>query len=67
MKTTLGTATLRCALTLAAQERDDRTLYSWAQVRSIIDEASGERAMHHVLELAPYPRTRTRDEYVRPR
>ena len=63
MKTTLCIATLCCALTSAAQEREDRTLYSWAQMRSIINEASGERAMHHVLELAPYPRMRTRDEY----
>jgi len=46
-----------------AQEREDVTLYSWAQMRAIINEASGERAMHHVLELAPYPRVRTRDEY----
>lgn len=63
MKTALCIATLCCAVTSAAQEREDRTLYSWAQMRSIINEASGERAMHHVLELAPYPRMRTRDEY----
>ena len=32
-----------------AQEREDRTLLSHAQMRAIINEASGERAMHHVL------------------
>jgi aminopeptidase YwaD len=46
------------------QEREDRTLLSWEQIRAVINEASGERAMHTVLELVPYPRIRTRDEYV---
>ena len=41
-----------------AQEREDRTLLSHAQMNAIINEASGERAMHHVLELVPYQRVR---------
>ena len=57
-----GAITLSSTM-LVAQEREDRTLYSWAQMRAIINEASGERAMHHVMELAPYPRIRSRDEF----
>ncbi len=49
--------------TLSAQEREDRTLLTWDDMRGIINEASGERAMHHVLELVPYPRVRPRSEY----
>jgi len=55
-----------CTITLTtapAQEREDRTLLTWGQMRAIINEASGERAMHHVLELVPYPRVRPRSEY----
>ena len=48
---------------LVAQEPEDRTLLSWNEMRAIINEASGERAMHHVLELVPYPRVRPRSEY----
>ncbi len=48
---------------VAAQEREDRTLLPWSQVLAIVNEASGERAMHHVLELVPYPRVRPLDEY----
>ncbi len=48
---------------IPAQEREDRTLLSWDQMRAIINEASGERAMHHVLELVPYPRVRPPVEY----
>ena len=33
-------------------------------MRSIINEASGERAMHHVLELVPYQRVRPLSEYT---
>ncbi|HEV3141607.1 MAG TPA: M28 family peptidase [Vicinamibacterales bacterium] len=47
----------------AAQEREDRTLLSHEQMRAIVNEASGERAMHHVLELVPYPRIRPTAEY----
>ena len=32
-------------------------------MRAIINEASGERAMHHVLELVPYQRVRPPSEY----
>ena len=55
-----------CALAVAvisAQEREDRTLLSSEQMRAIINEASGERAMHHVLELVPYQRVRPVTEY----
>ncbi len=48
---------------LAAQEAEDRTLLNWKQMRAIIDEASGERAMHHLLELVPYQRVRPLGEY----
>jgi len=48
---------------LAAQEAEDRTLLNWKQMRAIIDEASGERAMHHLLELVPYQRVRPLSEY----
>jgi hypothetical protein len=50
--------------TAAAQEKEDRTLLSWDQMRSIIMEASGERAMHHVLEFVPYQRVRPASEYT---
>ncbi len=56
-------ATLWWPPTPVAQEREDRTLLSWDEMRAIIDEASGERAMHHILELVPYPRVRPLDEY----
>jgi peptidase M28-like protein len=46
-----------------AQEREDRTLLTHEQMRAIVSEASGERAMHHVLELVPYPRIRPTSEY----
>jgi hypothetical protein len=46
-----------------AQESEDRTLLNWDQMRAIINEASGERAMHHLLELVPYPRVRPKSEY----
>ena len=50
-------AALAMALHLApvqSQEKEDRTLLRWDEMRAIINEASGERAMHHVLELVPY-------------
>jgi len=46
-----------------AQEAEDRTLLSHDEMRSIINESSGERALHHVLELVPYPRVRPASEY----
>jgi Zn-dependent M28 family amino/carboxypeptidase len=63
----LVAATAACLAVLAvplAQEREDRTLLSHDQMRAIINEASGERAMHHVLELVPYPRIRPTSEYT---
>lgn len=52
-----------CMPFIQTQEREDRTLLNWDQMRAIINEASGERALHHVLELVPYPRVRSREEY----
>jgi hypothetical protein len=49
-----------------AQEREDRTLLSHEQMTSIINEVSGERAMHHIFELVPYQRVRLPDEYKGP-
>jgi hypothetical protein len=46
-----------------AQEREDRTLLSWDQMRAIINEVSGERPLQTVLEMVPYPRVRPRAEY----
>ena len=47
----------------AAQEKEDRTLLSQEQMNAIINEASGERAMHHVLQLVPYQFVRPPSEY----
>src|SRR5687768_15113299 len=49
-----------------AQEREDRTLLTQEQMTAIINEASGERAMHHVQELVPYQRVRSPEEYNGP-
>ena len=46
-----------------AQEREDRTLLSTEQMNAIINEVSGERAMHHLLELVPYQFVRLPAEY----
>lgn len=51
---------------LAAQEREDRTLLGHEQMTAIINEVSGERAMHHLLELVPYHRVRLPEEYGGP-
>jgi aminopeptidase YwaD len=48
---------------LRAQEREDRTLLPQEVMTAIINEVSGERAMHHVLELVPYQRVRAPEEY----
>jgi aminopeptidase YwaD len=53
---------LAAAIPAITQEREDRTLLSWAQMRAIINEVSGERAMHVVLEATPYARIRTKAE-----
>src|SRR3954453_8193007 len=57
--TTLGVA----GVTGFAQEKEDRTLLSQEQMNAIINEASGERAMHHVLQLVPYQFVRPPSEY----
>jgi hypothetical protein len=54
---------LFCAGILIAQEKEDRTLLSHEQMTAIINEVSGERAMHHVLELVPYQFVRPPSEY----
>jgi Peptidase family M28 len=51
---------------LTAQEAEDRTLLSQEEMTAIINEVSGERAMHHVLELVPYHRVRSPEEYGGP-
>ena len=56
-------ACLLAAASMPAQEREDRTLLSSEQMRAIINEASGDRAMHHLLELVPYQRVRPVSEY----
>src|SRR5215472_1342123 len=48
---------------LVGQEKEDRTLLSHEQMTAIINEVSGERAMHHVLELVPYQFVRPPSEY----
>jgi len=52
------------AAAIVAQEREDRSLLSPDRMRSIVNESSGERALHHVLEMVPYPRVRPRSEYL---
>jgi aminopeptidase YwaD len=54
---------LGAAIVAVAQEREDRVLLSWEQMRAIINEVSGERAQQAVLEMVPYPRVRPRSEY----
>ena len=54
------------ASSLAAQEREDRTLLTQEQMTAIINEVSGERAMHHIMELVPYQRVRLPEEYNGP-
>ena len=48
---------------LIGQEKEDRTLLSHEQMTAIINEVSGERAMHNVLELVPYQFVRPPSEY----
>ena len=52
-----------CLSPLFTQEREDRTLLSWDQMRAIISEVSGERPLHTTIELVGYPRIRPRSEY----
>ena len=59
-----GSFLLACvAGLLIGQEKEDRTLLSHEQMTAIINEVSGERAMHHVLELVPYQFVRPPSEY----
>src|SRR3984885_9989320 len=59
-----GVFCLVCAAgILIGQEKEDRTLLSQQQMTAIINEVSGERAMHHVLELVPYQFVRPPAEY----
>src|SRR5580693_9601633 len=48
---------------LIGQEKEDRTLLTQQQMTSIINEVSGERAMHTVLDLVPYQFVRPPSEY----
>jgi hypothetical protein len=56
-------AVVAAATVLIGQEREDRTLLTHAQMTAIVNEASGERAMHHVIELVGYQRVRPPVEY----
>jgi len=58
-----GLCVAALAIGVVAQEREDRTLLSHDQMTAIINEVSGERAMHHILELVPYQRVRNPVEY----
>ncbi len=69
MKTTrlfLALLPVACAGIALSQEREDRTLLSQTQMTAFINEVSGERAMHHVLEMVPYQRVRPPAEYDAP-
>src|SRR5262245_15045577 len=60
----IGIVSLALTATIfSGQEKEDRTLLSHDQMTSIINEVSGERALHHVLELVPYQFVRPPSEY----
>src|SRR5215471_17590382 len=59
----IGIFYLAAAGILIGQEKEDRTLLTAEQMNAIINEVSGERAMHHVLELVPYQFVRPPSEY----
>src|SRR5215207_3678074 len=48
---------------VVGQEKEDRTLLPPEQMNAIINEASGERAMHHLMQLVPYQFVRPPSEY----
>ena len=52
-----------CLTPIFTQEREDRTLLTGEQMRAIINEVSGERPLHNVMDMVAYPRVRTRAEY----
>ena len=59
-----GLSLLTCAAApLVGQEKEDRTLLTHEQMTAIINEVSGERAMHNVLEQVPYQFVRPPSEY----
>ena len=59
-----GVLCVACAAgLLLGQEKEDRTLLSHEQMTAIINEVSGERAMHTVLDLVPYQFVRPPAEY----
>ena len=62
----LAVSLLALAGFAVSQEREDRTLLSQTEMTAIINEVSGERAMHNVLELVPYQRVRPPSEYTEP-
>jgi len=49
----LVAATILAAGPAGAQEREDRTLLSWDQMRAIVNAVSGERPLQTVLEMVP--------------
>lgn len=59
----LSIVPLLLPLSIGAQEREDRTLLPQEVMTAIINEVSGERAMHTMLELVPYQRVRPPSEY----
>jgi peptidase M28-like protein len=60
------TAVIGSLAAVSGQEAEDRTLLSHDEMTAIINEVSGERAMQHVLELVPYQRVRSPEEYLGP-
>lgn len=60
----LVTLLLVSAAPIVGQQSEDRTLLPQETMTSIINEVSGERAMHTVLELVPYQRVRPASEYA---
>ncbi|WP_052200638.1 M28 family peptidase [Terriglobus sp. TAA 43] len=59
-----GIALVGChAGVLMGQEKEDRTLLTQEQMTAIINEVSGERAMHNVMEQVPYQFVRPPSEY----
>ncbi len=62
-KAVVAAALAVAGVAAVAQEREDRTLLSTEQMNAIINEASGERALHHVLQLVPYQFVRPPSEY----
>lgn len=66
MKKMLSVVVITLALAVGgalAQEKEDRMLLPWDQMRAIINEASGDRARQVVQEMVPYPRIHTKAEY----